>query len=571
MGKRRAEAVVGTKQQDAIKRKKTKKKPGAEDEKPDGVWRPKASRADLSELNKLTGAVLAENDEKLKFELVQKLFEEVKREARAGRLAAKHDASRSLQTLFRFGTQEMRDFLLNELKGNFVALAKDKYGCWLVIALLRYGDETTYAMVLSDFRGNMGRLATHNCAARVLDFAFLKLESKKGVKANPASMKMTLKRLRAEYLGPEFVLFAQDQLAKQTVLQVFKSLDEKKRQRALSALHRIVVRQVEKGIMTFPFAHSIAKLLVECSEAVDKEELESSFMADVIPFVGDACLAMMSSKDGAFVVARCIAHGSAKDRKKFVREFKGHVAEICFHEFGFITLCTLLNVTDDTVLLKKHILSELFQDEQLARLFEFVLADDDQVRGATLVYLLTLTENVKKSFSPFEFNLIQPYGEASKKDSASRAQELREESMKHFQPLAKKHAEKLFVSRTGLDLFVAIASLSQDMDIIQGALIAVEKDVKLLMEPRHQLAFKNLLNDEVARRLLKLVLSGDKLMSILGSNAGCFSIVSLAEAPSTKSEMIKKLQSSKLKKHIVTAAEAANASVGVKILASKLS
>ena len=73
---------------------------------------------------------------------------------------------------------------------------------------------------------------------------------------------------------------------------------------------------------------------------------------ELVPFVCDATLAMLSSEDGALAVCRALAMGTAKNRKSAAKELRGHVLEVATHETGHMVLVQLMNVTDDTVRLR---------------------------------------------------------------------------------------------------------------------------------------------------------------------------------------------------------------------------
>merc|ERR1712224_437302 len=134
-----------------------------------------------------------------------------------------------MQTVFRFGTNEMKNTILDELKGKIVDLSKGIYSSKTIIAFLRYGDDKQRAKVLNEFRNQVRRLSTHNCGSSVLDFAFSycnvdssNVGSKKKrrkptttddneVISAKTTITSILSKLHLELYGADFMLFSSEQ------------------------------------------------------------------------------------------------------------------------------------------------------------------------------------------------------------------------------------------------------------------------------------------------------------------------------------------------------------------------
>ncbi|KAG8964588.1 pumilio domain member 6 [Tulasnella sp. 419] len=83
----------------------------------------------------------------------------------------KHDASRIIQTLVRYGGQEERNEVAEELKGSYVELSQNKYSKFLVIKLIRYCS-LHRSSILSEFHGHVLRLLLHREASQIISDAF---------------------------------------------------------------------------------------------------------------------------------------------------------------------------------------------------------------------------------------------------------------------------------------------------------------------------------------------------------------------------------------------------------------
>ncbi|GBG26060.1 Pumilio-likey domain family member 6 [Hondaea fermentalgiana] len=604
----------------------------------DGVWIQNRGAEDLSEtvkeLNKRTASALRDDEDEERGSEVKEIYASLK--GRMLKFAMKHDACRSVQVCFRFGNEEMRESILEELKGKMVSLSKDKYSCFLVIALLRYGSDAQRVKVLNELRGHMSRLATHNCGSRVLDFAFTHCnvdaaKTKRGRAAKRAkksakssdegagdagpvlvSVPAVLSKLRLEFCGPEFAIFGQENAdAAPTEAKMYANLNMKRRRAALASMHRIVTKQAEKGILRLGFAHSIARALVERCELniaelkigdddgsaakaktktakkggddegdADKAEAEAgsaeetAILTELVPLVAEASLAMISTADGAYAVARCIAHASAKERKKYVRVFKGHAANLCFHEFGFLALASLINVLDDTVLLKKSILPEILEENVLERLVASVQVPD-ATTSARLVYMQTLTSKVNRYFRRVDFEAIQPAPGTSKKDPEARVSELRDATAFPLAKALEGSVEASLPHPHGAELLVEVMAASWASSLMDELLEVVKAAPEIVEKPLEQRTLKRLIVAEGARegndragfaqRLWDLL--QPRVDSLIGVNAACFLLVALVEHPDTADAVKAELKSNKACASALKATSGKDATPGLKVLA----
>lgn len=593
----------------------------------DGVWVQKHGGEDLTDtvkqLNKLTAVTLSKDgreETKAREAEVREIYGTLK--GRVLKFAMKHDACRSVQACFRFGDEEVREAVLAELEGKIVQLSKDKYSCFLVIALLRYGDEKHRVKVLNELRGHMVRLATHNCGSRVLQFAFTNcdidiaktkrgralLKKNKEEAAAPVlvSVPAVLAKLRLEFYGPEFAIFGQQTEAEAeaksatnkkrnfkpkpvSARAMFESMDLKKRRASLANLHRIVTKQAEKGILRLDFAHSIARSLVEHCEfnlaevaKEDPESLEaceeSVILRELVPLVAEASLAMISTSDGAGTVARCIAHASAKERKKFVRIFKGHVANLCFHEFGYLAIAALLASLDDTVLLKKNIIPEMIPEDVLANLVASVQVPDAET-SARLVYMQTLTEHVKRYFRRVDLETVEPAEGTSKKDAATRVAELKEATAFPLAKALEGNVQGLLEHVQGADLLMEVLAASWASSLMAEVLETIKETPAVVEKPVPQRTLKRLVAAEgerqaadragFAERLWEIL--QPQLDSLIEQNTTCFLLVSLVEHSDTAESVQKEIKASKKCAAALAKATAKDAPAGLKVLHKLLS
>lgn len=86
-------------------------------------------------------------------------------------IVLKHDASRIIQTVVKYGNQAQRNEIATELKGKYRELAQSKYSKFLVTKLIRFCP-THRPAILLEFQSHVLKLLLHREASSVLADAF---------------------------------------------------------------------------------------------------------------------------------------------------------------------------------------------------------------------------------------------------------------------------------------------------------------------------------------------------------------------------------------------------------------
>jgi pumilio family protein 6 len=81
---------------------------------------------------------------------------------------------------------------------------------------------------------------------------------------------------------------------------------------------------------------------------------------DMIELLKDHLVHMLHTREGARVAQFCILHCGPKDRKQIVKSFKGFVYSIAKEQYGYAVLLSCFECIDDTVLVGKALIGELF-------------------------------------------------------------------------------------------------------------------------------------------------------------------------------------------------------------------
>ncbi|KAF3312228.1 pumilio domain member 6 [Orbilia oligospora] len=259
---------------------------------------------------------------------------------RVKELVFKHDASRVIQTAVKYGSSERRQDIAKELKGEYVQLAESAYGKYLVVKLMHYGNTKTREMIIGEFYGHVRRMVKHKEACYVVDDAFREYATPK--------QKASLIR---EFYGVEYAIFKDD--SKNASLKSLLEENPEKRPLIMKSLFELINQMVEKNMSVLQILH---KAMLEYILNVRPETSE---VADLIELIKEHLGNIAFSKDGAQVIMRCFAWGSAKDRKVMLKNLKPSIQELYADEHGYMVLLAIFDVVDDTVLVSKTVFPEI--------------------------------------------------------------------------------------------------------------------------------------------------------------------------------------------------------------------
>ncbi|KAF7977568.1 hypothetical protein HWV62_3374 [Athelia sp. TMB] len=367
----------------------------------------------------------------------------------------KHDASRIVQTVVKWGGQKERDEIATELTGSYKELAQNKYSKFLVTKLIRLCPSHR-ASILLEFQSSVLRLLLHREASSVLADAF-------ELYANAYERTILLR----DFYGKETALFSltvgsevDKDRAKRGLRGVLEGLEGERRKRVLASVREnlvMIFNNPDKGAITHAIVHrALWEYLLAVNEISDDAEREK-LRREMFETCQDALAEMVHTKDGSRVVREFIAQGSAKDRKHIVKVLKPHVERMCTDDEAQLVLFTALDVIDDTKMTAKSLISPLTSAAS-------TLTTTPQGRRA-LFYLLV--PRTRRHFTPAQIVTLSETDEVrartSKKDANVREDELRKAASEELLQFVVEEGAK--VSReTGGSLVVTEIMLYADGD-----------------------------------------------------------------------------------------------------------
>ncbi|KAI0785215.1 ARM repeat-containing protein [Abortiporus biennis] len=328
----------------------------------------------------------------------------------------KHDASRIVQTVVKYGSAKERNEIAVELKGKYQALAQNKYSKFLVTKLIRLCPSHR-ASILTEFQGNVRRLLLHREASSVLADAF-------ELYANAYERSILLK----DFYGKEASLFTvtmgsdeEKEKSKKGLKGILEGADKERRKRVMSSVKENLVtifNNPDKGAVSHAIVHRILwEYLCTINDIEDEAEREK-LRREMFEICQDVIAEMVHTKDGSRSVREFIVQGSAKDRKHIVKAIKPHVERMCIDDEAQLVLFTALDVIDDTKLTAKSLVSDIVGSAS-------TLYTTPQGRRSLIYLVLPRT---RRHFTPAQIALLSETdvirAQTSKKDNTVRSEEI---------------------------------------------------------------------------------------------------------------------------------------------------
>lgn len=468
-------------------------------------------------------------------------------------LVLKHDASRVVQTMFKYSDKEKRLAITKALKGTYVELARSSYGKYLLVKLLHYGSKDIREEVLNELYGNFRKLMRHREGAYVIEDAYRDYAT--------AAQKRQIVR---EFYGSEFALFKDH--AKDKSLADIIAENPEKRPFLMKNLKDTISAAVQKGSIGFTIIHAA---MLEYVKNLDPTTSEKDEFIDLIT---EQFPEMVHTNEGSQVACRVLAMASPKERKLLIRSLKDFVEKLAEDEFGNFVLITLFNTIDDTVLVHKAFTAKLQEHmpELLAgkygrRPFLYLLlgfspryftksvlesvAELDKIKAATSKKDDEVRRNeLKQKFSQFMLDALAAYPTPILRESFG--------TQSVTEVLLYAEGDKTAALEAVANAFAGsvenpehliqhpFSSRTLRTLIQEGHWDAKTKSVDVISEPT---GFKNLLFQAIKSNVGKWA-SGD----------GSFVIVALLENLEDKSDLVAILKDKAITKEIKKAAEAGN-------------
>lgn len=346
--------------------------------------------------------------------LVDELFDIIT--GRVKEFVLKHDAVRAVQTALKYAKPEQRKTITKELQGTYALLAESRYAKFLIGKMLVQNDPEIRDMIIPEFYGKVRKMINHPEASWILDDIYRGVATKE--------QKAILLR---EWYGPEFSLFrsSEDEDNTADLSQILEDHPEK-RGPIMKYLVDMINQLVQKKLNGFTMLHDA---MLQCFLNLKPgTEEHTEFLQKVKDDeTGDLLKNMAFTKSGSRLACLLLAHGSAKDRRQYLKLYKDTFETMCGDRHGHRVILTAYDVIDDTLMTSKSIFAEILGKNEEKQ--NIIFCANDLNARATILYPF---EGMSRALFPIslaeDFEILKEVHEirktTSKKDPDVRRKEL---------------------------------------------------------------------------------------------------------------------------------------------------
>lgn len=451
-----------------------------------------------------------------------------------------HDMSRVVQCMLRVGATDIHDFIVRELQKTLTDLAKRKYSRHIIKSALKHTNSTLRRRIIHILSEDGLALMSYKISSPIIEEVYVKYAN--------AKEKATIRQCIYGdiYKGLKTTGTKIDEICKQNP-DLAPAINTAIKNNLLKLLQK---EWCCKSIIVT----SVSNEFLNCCQKQDRQEFLDLLKSKVPDLI--------VTKDGCYLAMQAIWNANTKEKKVIVKSLQEQVIPLAKSDAGSFFILSLFDCVDDTVLMKKAILSKLCQH------LEEVLMNN---HGRRIIMYLFGHQDAKSFFSSVELEKLKQAStsEYIKKDQTQRLSELREacfvKILKHIQ-----NAPEFWISNGALGLATATilqhqpASLqsSQENQVLEAAFDALAEHVVKtnITKPDgtqqmgiesgsvHHILKKIIFNDSsrhsnsfvsFSECLLKQ-LSKDVITSWLAVNRGCLTLVFMLETKiNTVTEKIK--------------------------------
>lgn len=448
-------------------------------------------------------------------------------------LVFRHDASRVVQTVFKYADKALRQEITVALKGTYVALAKSAYGKYLLVKMMHYGSAKVRGEIIDEMHGSFRKLMGHKEGAYVLEDCYREYATAK-----------QKRQIMREFYGSEFAIFKDAGNDKANLSEIIAENPDK-RPYLLQNLNKVITQAVGKGSIGFEIVHA---MMLEYIRNMDRSP-KSLDRENFIDLIADDFVEMVHTNAGSHVASLALAISTAKERKRLLKSLRQYSSKLAKDNFGNIVMMASFMTIDDTKLTHKA-----FSDVE-PQMAEILC---DRFARRPFLMLIVGHEN-KKFFGVLQriFSEINEFKkEFSKKDDDVRRIELLESFKPALISAISDHTSELAKESVGMQtvLEILLSEATRDPMAVEALLKTFDRDITiskshpLKVNPFSGRAAKSLVRNipDFRNRLADIV---EKYPVDWASGEGCFAVVALLETlDSARGSKLREV----LRKHIVT-------------------
>jgi len=394
------------------------------------------------------------------------------------KLVYSHDIARVVQCLLKYSPAEIRRNVSEKLLTNIVAMAKSRYAHFCVLRMLKYGTKDIRTRIIQAMLSNIIKLTTHQFSNEIIDVAYSQYAT------------TTLKaQMRTKFSSELFKGVKDNGINK--LSDAWKDSPTLKGA-ILSKTKANLLKCANKNLVDNSFVHAVLLDFLKVCKETERIEIIQAYTS-LIAY-------LPSTKDGVDAAILIFLRASTKDRRALLKNLRDHVTKTCCHEFGYLLIITIINCTDDTVMLNKIMFATIMEN------VEEIVSNE---WGRKVLAWMVAPEDTS-FFHPQFTKEMNNFLSFSKKDKEVRQNEIVESILK---PLMEKIANNSsFWMRSGSIalLTCAILKITQSYGSIAAVVAKSSWEVAVLEPENNEFEIKNQIPSIKIKKIKKSPLEAEE-------------------------------------------------------------
>lgn len=254
-----------------------------------------------------------------------------------GKIIMSHERSRMVQLLLKKAPHSIKLDIAEHLMPHIVPIACSKYARFTVNRMLLYCGKDVRDKLCQSLFGHIVKLTTSTISSSLIDLIYLKFASEDHKQF-----------MRQEFYSPIFIN-SKDKTIK-CLKDTWKSSDVMKKG-TIGSLKANLMKVAAKNLTDNCLVHAVLLEFLEATTEDERNEVITAYNAHLA--------AISSTKQGMKAARICYSNSAAKDRRAILKAMKDHIVKLCIHEHGHLLILAILNSTDDTLMIRKVLLSQI--------------------------------------------------------------------------------------------------------------------------------------------------------------------------------------------------------------------
>jgi pumilio homology domain family member 6 len=290
------------------------------------------------------------------------------------RLSSSPDRARIIQMMLKKAPNNIKIEIAMKLIPHISEISMSKYGKFCVSRLMVYCGKDMREKAINGMLSKIVKLTSHKFSSALIDMIYLNYASN------------DQKNFMKQELYSD--LYKKDKNKSIKTLSDTWADSDILKKGTINSTKMNLIKFASKNLIDNSLVHAVLLEFIEATEEQERNEVIQAY----IPHLA----AIASTKQGSRAAVLCYLYSVAKERRAMLKGIKEHLTKLCVHEHGHLLILAILNSTDDTINIRKTLLShfvsnieEIVSTEYGKRIIFFIVSPSTEFIHPKILESLT--------------------------------------------------------------------------------------------------------------------------------------------------------------------------------------